>query len=38
MARHFATLDGLRRPTQSRHQLIEMIMIAIAATLGDADG
>lgn len=35
---HFAALDDPRSPTQSRHNLIEMIIIAIAATLGGADG
>ena len=38
MARHFAGLEDPRRSTQSRHKLIEMIVIAIAATLGGADG
>jgi predicted transposase YbfD/YdcC len=38
MARHFATLEDPRSATQSRHKLIEMIIIAIAATLGGTDG
>ncbi|WP_207281000.1 ISAs1 family transposase [Thiocystis violacea] len=38
MARHFAGLEDPRRSTQSRHKLVEMIVIAIAATLGGADG
>ncbi|NEX23396.1 ISAs1 family transposase [Thiorhodococcus mannitoliphagus] len=38
IGRHFAALEDPRNPTQSRHNLIEMIIIAIAATLGGADG
>ena len=38
MASHFATLEDPRSATQSRHKLIEMIVIAIVATLGGADG
>lgn len=38
MASHFAGLEDPRSPTQRRHQLIEMIVIAIAATLSGADG
>jgi len=38
MASHFAALEDPRSPTQSRHKLIEMIVIAIAATLSGADG
>jgi predicted transposase YbfD/YdcC len=38
MVRHFGALDDPRSATQSRHKLIEMIIIAIAATLGGADG
>jgi hypothetical protein len=38
IASHFAALDDPRSPTQSRHKLIEMIIIAIAATLSGADG
>nr|WP_274600257.1 ISAs1 family transposase [Thiocystis violacea] len=38
IGRHFAALHDPRSPTQSRHNLIEMIIIAIAATLGGADG
>jgi predicted transposase YbfD/YdcC len=38
MARHFTALDDPRSATQSRHKLIEIIVIAIAATLSGADG
>jgi hypothetical protein len=38
MASHFAALEDPRSPTHSRHTLIEMIIIAIAATLSGADG
>ena len=38
MASHFAGLEDPRSSTQSRHTLIEMIVIAIAATLSGADG
>jgi predicted transposase YbfD/YdcC len=38
MASHFAALEDPRSPTQSRHKLIEMIVIAVAATLSGADG
>ena len=38
MASHFAGLEDPRSPTQRRHQLIELIVIAIAATLSGADG
>jgi hypothetical protein len=35
---HFAVLDDPRDGTKRRHLLIDMIVIAIAATLGGADG
>lgn len=38
IARHFAALEDPRSPIQSRHPLIEIIIIAIVATLGGADG
>ena len=38
IARHFAALEDPRSSTQSRHKLIEVIIIAIAATLSGADG
>jgi hypothetical protein len=38
MASHFAALDDARSPTQRRHKLIELIIIAIAATLSGAEG
>jgi len=34
----FAVLEGLRNGTKRRHRLIDMIVIAIAATLCGADG
>lgn len=37
-AAHFAVLNDPRCDIQRRHKLIEMIIIAIAATLGGADG
>ena len=38
IASHFAALEDPRSSTQSRHKLIEMLVIAIAATLSGADG
>ena len=38
MASHFAELDDPRSPIQRRHKLIDLIVIAIAATLSGADG
>jgi len=38
IASHFAVLEDPRSAIQSRHKLIEMIVIAIAATLSGADG
>jgi predicted transposase YbfD/YdcC len=38
IAGHFAALEDPRHATQRRHKLIEMIVIAIAATLSGADG
>ena len=38
MASHFTALEDPRSATQSRHLLIEMIVMAIAATLSGADG
>jgi hypothetical protein len=38
IAAHFATLEDPRCETQCRHKLIDMIVIAIAATLSGADG
>jgi predicted transposase YbfD/YdcC len=38
LASHFAALEDPRSAPQSRHKLIEMIVIAIAATLSGADG
>ncbi|WP_242513288.1 ISAs1 family transposase [Halochromatium salexigens] len=35
---HFAALEDPRSPTQRRHVLSEMLVMAIAATLGGADG
>jgi len=35
---HFATLEDPRCPIQRRHKLIDLIVIAIAATLSGADG
>ncbi|WP_200336197.1 ISAs1 family transposase [Thiocystis violacea] len=35
---HFATLEDPRCPLKRRHNLLDMIVIAIAATLGGADG
>jgi predicted transposase YbfD/YdcC len=38
IAAHFATLEDPRCEIQRRHKLIDMIVIAIAATLSGADG
>jgi predicted transposase YbfD/YdcC len=38
LASHFAPLADPRNPTQRRHILLEMIVIAIAAILGGAEG
>jgi predicted transposase YbfD/YdcC len=38
VASHFVALGDPRNRSQSRHKLIEMIIIAIAATLSGADG
>ncbi|WPL10852.1 ISAs1 family transposase [Thiorhodovibrio litoralis] len=38
LTRHFAPLVDPRNPTQRRHILLEMIVIAIAAILGGAEG
>ena len=38
LAGHFSSLDDLRCPIKRRHDLIDMIVIAIAAVLCGADG